>query len=549
MEDFGGYFNIDPQREGVFLSVYPPMGKGEAVDPDNVMIQLDLAGLTGIDFEAVKKAVAEAAGQPVKIGEGVEKEAARRVGNYVTVDISKDEMAGFITINQPKTGRLPRLEVEEIKNFLLRNGIVYGIDEGAIVKALSEGIIGKPVKVAQGIPPVSGQEGGINFKFKKDKTVRVAQADEGGKVNYRELGLIENVAPGRVLATRIPATRGMPGKTVRGKETPAKDGKEIPLPAGKNTRLSEDGLELRANVAGNAVWTGTNIAVETTYEVKGDVDMHVGNIDFVGDVAVSGSVREGFTVKAGGNIDVGGVVERATLHAGKDIRIQRGIVGQGEGTTYAGGNITAKFIEGGEVEAGGDVVISEDIMHSKIDAGGAVFCLSGRRGRIMGGRIRAAAQVVAKCIGSWVEVPTVVESGIDPRLRQELIDLEEKLEKERHEFHQLKLTIKTINGQKKAGNLSLEKEEMLIQYLKTQNELMASLRKTATKISALKEKLASLKGGRVSVAEILYPGVKLRIKNIPAEVTKEYRYCTIVEREGKISFRVYEEISKKKKKP
>lgn len=542
MEDFDGYFNIDPRREGIFLSVYPPMGKGEAVDSDNVMIQLDLAGLTGINSEAVKKAVAEAAGQPVKIGERmVEKEAARKVGDYVTVDISKDEMAAFITINQPKTGRLPRLEVEEIKNFLLRSGIIYGIDEEAIARALSEGVIGKPVKVAKGTPPVSGQEASINFKFRKDKTVRVAQADEEGKVNYRELGLIENVAPGQVLATRTPATRGMPGKTVKGREMPAKDGKDIPIPAGKNTRLSEDGLELTANVDGNAVWTGTNIAVETTYEVKGDVDMHVGNIDFVGDVAVSGSVREGFTVKAQGNIDVGGAVERATLHAGKDIRIQRGIVGQGEGTTYAGGNITAKFIEGGNVEARGDVVISEDIMHSKIDAGGAVLCLSGRRGRIMGGRIRAGGEVVAKSIGSWVEVPTEVESGIDPHLRQELIDLEEKVKEERHEFHQLKLTIKTLSEQKKeTGKLSVDKEEMLIQYLKAQNELMASLRKTAIKISALKENLALSKGGRVSVAETLYPGIKLRIRNIPAEVTREYRYCTIVERGGEISFRPYD---------
>ncbi|MDI6791659.1 MAG: FapA family protein [bacterium] len=547
--DLDGYFKLDITKEGVFLSVYSPMGKGEKVDLDNVMAQIDLAGLIGIDNAAVEKAVNEAVGQPVKIGEGVVKKEPRGLKDYVKLEVAKDKMAASITLTNHKDGMLPRLEVEEIKDFLLRGGVVYGIDEEAIAGALSEGIVDKPIQVAKGVQPTSGKDTVIEVKFKKDRTGLVQKADGNGKVDYRELGLIVNVSPGEVLAVKTPAVKGIPGKTVTGDEVRAKEGKDIPMPAGKNTLLSEDGLELTAASPGNVVWTGSHIAVDTTYEVKGDVDMTVGNIDFVGDVVISGAVREGFVVKAGESIDIAGTVERATLSAGKDIRIQRGIVGCGEGSIYAGGNITATFIEMGNIEARGDVVVTEDIMHSNIDAGGSVFCFSGKRGRIMGGRIRAGGEVCAKRIGSWVEVPTEIESGIDPRVRQELMNLEEKVEKEKHDFDQLKLSIKTLSDQKKkAGALAADKEEALLQHLQTQNELMASLREDTIKISTLKEKLAESTGGKISVAEILYPGVKLWIKNTPMRVEVEYRYCALVERANKISFRTYEEPGKKKKK-
>lgn len=47
--------------------------------------------------------------------------------------------------------------------------------------------------------------------------------------------------------------------------------------------------------------------------------MSMGNIDFNGDVNITGSVRSGVTVHAMGSIYVGGFVEGATLIAGKDI--------------------------------------------------------------------------------------------------------------------------------------------------------------------------------------------------------------------------------------
>lgn len=47
------------------------------------------------------------------------------------------------------------------------------------------------------------------------------------------------------------------------------------------------------------------------FYVYGDVDFNVGNIDFLGDVHISGDVREDFVVHATGTVTVDGLVEGA----------------------------------------------------------------------------------------------------------------------------------------------------------------------------------------------------------------------------------------------
>ncbi len=44
--------------------------------------------------------------------------------------------------------------------------------------------------------------------------------------------------------------------------------------------------------------------VYQVHEVKGDVDISTGNITFVGDVVVQGSVKEGMKVEAGNSVEI-----------------------------------------------------------------------------------------------------------------------------------------------------------------------------------------------------------------------------------------------------
>src|SRR5690606_11485656 len=110
------------------------------------------------------------------------------------------------------------------------------------------------------------------------------------------------------------------------------------------------------------------INVFPVYEVNGDVDYKVGNIDFNGTVVVRGSVLPGFRIRSNGDIRIIGTVEGAFLEAGGSIEVTEGVVGQNKGKLYAGRNVKCSFVQDAMITAGEDVLVAQSIMHSHIKA-------------------------------------------------------------------------------------------------------------------------------------------------------------------------------------
>ena len=125
-------------------------------------------------------------------------------------------------------------------------------------------------------------------------------------------------------------TEGEPGYTVLNQEIPAKSGKAVPLPKGRNTEINAEGDALVALMAGHVEFTGHNFQVKPVLDIAGNVDFSTGNIKFLGDVNIKGDVLTGFTVRAMGSIWVGGVIEAgSTVEAGGDLTVVKGILGDG----------------------------------------------------------------------------------------------------------------------------------------------------------------------------------------------------------------------------
>jgi hypothetical protein len=425
------------------------------------------------------------------------------------------------------------------------------VDEERISTLLREKEFNRAVLIARGTPAVPGQDAVLNFKFRKEKKGLHPEIEEDGRVNYRKLNLVENAVAGQVLVVKSPPTKGTPGTTVKGRNINAPDGEDIPLPAGKNTEVSKDGLQLIATISGQPVWTGTRVDVEPVFEVKGDVDFSVGNIDFVGSVVINGNIKDGFEVKATNDIEVKGSIEMADVSAGGNIMVQNGILGKDGGSVFAEGDISAKFIENANVEAIGNVFIQETIMHSYVDAGGSVVLAGGKHGKIVGGRIRAGKEVNARVIGSWTEILTEIEVGVAPRTREEIIKLEGEIDEDKRNFRELKLGIKTLlNLKERLGELSPEKEELLTKYLRAQNMLMSKLRDTTAKVNLLQKELTKEIGGQVCVFDTIYPGTKICIRTTTMYIKEEYKHATFRARGGKIELKSYEEpkVTKKERK-
>lgn len=452
------------------------------------------------------------------------------------IEISQDGMKAFLQVNSfGKEGSL--LDVNIIMHKLWNEGVVYGIKGEVISQIIEQKITGEPILIAEGKPPIEGNDAVIEYRFTKTLKPRLL-TDLAGRVDYRDLGLIENVRRGEILATKRPPTKGTPGKTVTGKQVPARDGVDVQLPAGQNTEIIENGNTLISTANGYVVWKDTKIGVETVYRVKGDVNMNVGNIHFIGTVEIQGDVLEGFRVISEENIIINGGVDNATIRAEKNIEVKYGIRGK-RGYIYAKGNLSCKFIESTTVEVKGDVIVKDAILHSNVDAGGNVIVLEGKKGVILGGRIRAGGVVNAKNIGSISEVPTEIEVGIDPNLRQEMLGLEEMIKIEQQELREVKLKYNILSAQGR-------KDEALI-CLKARKELEESLKSGIEALNQIKKHIAANPGGKVSVAERIHPGVKISIRTKSLLLKVDYKQTTFIEKFDRIENQAYEELTIKPK--
>ena len=161
--------------------------------------------------------------------------------------------------------------------------------------------------------------------------------------------------------------------------------------------------------------------------------MKFGNIDFNGDVLVTGAVRSGMHIKAGGNVTINGVVEGAFIEAGGDILLKSGVLGNNECEITTKGNVIGKFFENAKVVASGTVNCNY-LMNSDVTGHMGVI-VSGKRSTIIGGVTRAQAYVKATNIGNASEVSTVVRVGADDEtvtkireLRKQIHALTEQIE-------------------------------------------------------------------------------------------------------------------------
>jgi len=537
-KDVDGSYKIKITRLGVMLKVEAPMGNGKKVRVEEVLRSVALKGVTEFNKSRVAKIVREANGVYQKIGDFIpdEKNSAR-----VYVEVSNDEMKAFMTIIPPKP-RGRDLDIDDIMEALKDKGVIVGIKEDVLKDSLEENINNVPILVAEGLKPENGENAKIVYNFRTDKKIRLEE-DEKGQVDFKNLDLVENVVAGQLLATKVQKTEGMPGRTVTNRFLEAKPGKDIDLIPGKNTELSSDGMSVIATTNGQVVLLNEKINVEPIYEVKGDVDVHTGNIIFLGTVIVKGNVEDGFSIKAAGDIEVRGSVGKCLLDAEGDIYIKHGAMGKLGGLVKSGGSIWAKFLEQGNIVAGKSVFVQDGIMHCRIDATEKVICF-GRRATIVGGRIRAGEIVNAKTLGSVSFTETIVEVGIDPKSRQRLYDLEKEKEENIQYIEKLNANINTLEKQKKVlREFPEEKEEMLENMLSSRQELSVRMNEIREEINELKSYLTLLKTiGKVSVAQNVFPGVRIVIKDVAYEVTNEFKFVTFVLESGRIRVKKYEKV-------
>jgi uncharacterized protein (DUF342 family) len=543
-----GTFRVRITKSGVVVKVTAPAGKGRRVTPEEIIQAVKARGVDAVPVAKIRDAVGRADGTYMKVadfaGEPMNDSTA-------SVEIASDEMRAYVRIQPPQQPGGRGLDPEDVIRILTGAGVTDGLKKDAILNALEQELYSQPVDIAEGIQPVNGENARIEYKFRTSaEDIKLTEDEKTGKIDYHNLNLVENVVVGQVLAQKMLATRGIPGRTVTGKAIPATNGKDIPMPLGKNVKVSEDGTKIIADINGQVVITKGLIQVDPVYEVTGDVGLATGNIVFLGSVLVRGNVDDTMSIKAAGNIDIRGSVGNAVLEAEGDIFLRQGLAGRDKAQIVAGHDIYAKFIEHAHlVKAENDVVVSEGLMYCIVRAGKRVVC-NGKRAMIVGGEIMAGEEVNAKTIGSQSYTETLIEVGIDPKSREEQTTLEEERRNLKETLREISLNLTTLTEQKRVfkGQLNPEKEEMLVSLTTQRDEKTARLNEIEGRIGQIKTYLDALEEkGKVAVQKTVFPKVKIMVKHAGLEVKDEFNYVSFVQEAGNIKILPYEEAEVKAK--
>jgi len=432
----------------------------------------------------------------------------------IEVEINPSRMRALVTV-RPQAGLVPEsapIWENLIEAELRSNGVVYGIDREALADLVKNKKWGEKVVVAKGTDPIPGEHGRIEYLFNAPRQAKPKQLEDG-KVDYREINLIQVVNKDDLLAQLIPPKEGVPGRTVEGRDMPARAGLAAILQGGLNTYFSDaPKRELRAMTAGSVSLVRGMVQVHSTLAVDGHVDFSSGNLDFSGDIIIRGDVKSGFRVKTAGNIEVHGVVEDAVVEAGKDILVKGGFEGSGRGVIRAGGKVHVKFIENQTVLAGGSVHVGETILHAQIEAGESVYLISGR-GAIIGGKVKARDAITAKILGNAQHTPTIVEMHRDLVTAEDITKEEAELAVIQQDILNLKASVDSLQRLKsgdKAPAAGVDAEmKRIIERLQQRKVTFDQKR---LDIQKLQNRLANKQlTGIVTVTTRVFPGVQVII--------------------------------------
>ncbi|MDQ6419231.1 FapA family protein [Paenibacillus sp. LHD-117] len=435
----------------------------------------------------------------------------QQLDSYLRVQISADRLTAFITFSRI-TDEFS-CSADELELFVRSKGVVHSL-RSDVLDQISRNPLAycrEQTLFAQGLNPSPGRDGMIRFVFDMDNDERRPAEDEDGKVDLKQVNQLKNVKRGQLIAELVEPIAGPPGMTVTGEEIPPKYGKRAHFKVGKNVVLNGDGSAMYAAIDGLITLTDkAKINVFPVYEVNGDVDYRVGNIDFVGTVVIRGNVLNGFRVKASGDIRVIGGVEGAELESDGSIEITGGIMASNKGYVRAQGNVRSSFIQDGNVIAGGDVFVSQSIMHSHVKAGNSVVC-SGAKGLIVGGIVQAGELIVARTIGNAMSTATVLEAGVNPQLRDELLELRSGIRQAVESLDKTEKALVILDQLAAAGQLSPDRLAMRVKLSATKRQTYASIEESKDRTLEIEKMLEDTGRSRVDVGGTIFGGVKIVI--------------------------------------
>ncbi len=451
------------------------------------------------------------------------------VHSQIEISINPNNSAAFVSFTKPSGGGLD-VTAEQILNALDNKFICHGILEDDIRRAVELKRYNENICAARWDPPVDGVDGVIKYFYKTDQAVRPVE-NEQGEVDYKNLGLVRNITAGTPIAAITFPTEGEPGTDITGKTVHQRQGVPAKYTVGAGTSLVDGDTQIIAAVDGNLVYKNGAFCVEETLLINGDVEVATGNVDFIGDIVIKGSVFEGFRVTSKRKITINGTVTGAELSADGDIFVKIGAINS---TITSKGNVKLGFCENSRIQCEGN-------MESASYVGGEIFVgqkmIASGKGVIMGGKYTALDGVEASVIGSDKYVKTEITLGNNAVLSKEKDTIEKAIVQMEDKVDQLGKVLNTLAEIAKKTKLPPEREQLKTEALRSRIKLQQEIKKANKRIEDIEEALKLTQNLSVVCKRMIYPGVILRINNCVLSVNATQNHVRATVDGGEIVFR------------
>lgn len=455
------------------------------------------------------------------------REELNKLEESVRVIISDDMIEAYLEIRDVD---ISMYRVSDMIELLNHHNVVYAIDEARIAVMLNEKEVNQTVLVAKGVSAIQGSDGFYKYFFNTEP-VKGTIILEDGTVDYNMLGKMVLCNENDLLVEYHKAIPGTNGVSVSGSIIQAKEVKDLKPLKGKGFTVNEEENCYYSKFDGKIEFDGGMLKVSQVYVVEGDLSANTKPIKFSGDVIVRGNVFADAKIEAVGNITVNGCVESATLLAGKNVLLKNGMQGNGKGYIFAKGDVSAKFFEQTTIVAKGNIN-SNYILNCDMYANKKIV-VSGKKGAIIGGNVRAIETISASDIGNPALLTTKVEIGVGSDFYYTFQSIEDKIIKLQCELEEISKKLSRICEKINKNPIAL--------LIDARNETLKEKIEVTAKYNdqcKLKEELISQKqrsiNGSIVVSGHVYPNVNVNINGVTNMLRDCYRNVTLLAKDSEI---------------
>jgi uncharacterized protein len=387
------FFEVSEQNGKVYIQTREP---GFLLKDFDTIVRLN-PRIKLTNFAVLKSVLTEVSNTPVEIGDWLPP---------IALEVSRDKMSASLIVYESteKIRENPQAFRNDVMKLLSDNNVIHGVLDIRLETIVS----GKAILIAQGTPPVKGDDAKVTYLEVPDRKPVIR---EDGKADYYDMNFIYEIDEGAWLGEKIHAEPGTPGCNVLGAPVAAQKGRDVPLKYDRKSayEVEEDGKTvIRSKISGVLEDYKGMVGVNHHLPINGDVGVETGNIDFAGSISIRGTIQAGFSVIAKGDISIEGPegVSGAKLikSIDGDIFIRGGIFGLGQTRVEAGGNIFVKHVNEAHLIAGNDVNIGFYALGSNISA--HCIMVDERKGKIIGGTAIAKSAIVTAMSGNRLERKT-----------------------------------------------------------------------------------------------------------------------------------------------